>query len=49
MVTEEIINLILNNGVAVGMLLYFVLRFEKILNQNTEAMRLMLKKIEKIC
>lgn len=35
---EEIISLILNQGVAIAMLIYFVLRFEKILKTNTDAL-----------
>lgn len=33
---ETITQIILNQGVAIAMLVYFVLRFEKILNNNTE-------------
>ena len=33
----EIVDLILNQGVAIAMLIYFIMRFEKILTNNTKA------------
>ena len=46
MIMEEIVELITNLGFPIFMCLYFILRFEKILKSNTEAIQALLKKIK---
>lgn len=37
MLETEFIDYIINQGVTIGMLIYFIFRFEKILNNHTKA------------
>jgi len=36
---EQFFSFILNNGVAVGVLVWFMFRMEKVINNNTEAIK----------
>ena len=42
---EELISIIQNMGFPIAMCIYFVVRFEKILNNNTKALNKILEKL----